>query len=423
MSIESIDENFDFQNIDLDNVSHSRWNGRDVEYPSRLRDFNCGEVFDPGYPGIHKNFLSHGVRGLRHAGRSVGHFAKKHKKAVIVAAVVAAAVVVVVLTNGAAAPQAVSAIGAATGTPSSGGKRKRDDDEPEGDSPAPSPSAPPPEPTYLPPPPEISGPNWRVPSGSDYTTFPQTHPTTRTTPTLAIDPDGPPRIYSNPPPSNIRFEVPGKPLARGAIGGINGIGNNFEQAETHGKYLSELSGNHQIDWIHNRTHSVPVDIAESIVLNYNGISAPATELKENWTNFHETHLNDPNAKYLQFCHSQGALHVKNALQDAPQEIRDRIIVVAIAPAAVVPKNLCFDSFNYASKRDPIVYGEAAFHYDADAPYEERMAEPSRQALQELILLEPHPDAPLFDHSFDSPTFKRTIDQRIEEYIDKYGGSE
>ncbi|MGH2613516.1 MAG: DUF687 family protein [Rhabdochlamydiaceae bacterium] len=216
------------------------------------------------------------------------------------------------------------------------------------------------------------------------------------------------------------FEISGTKLARGSIGGINGIGNSAIDAKTHAIYLSQMSQSHHIDWVHNRSHSIPVDLLESVVFNYKGISSPAKELQANWIKFHEEHRNDPDAKYLQFCHSQGAIHVRNALQKTPQEIRNRIIVVAIAPGTVVPKNLCFASFNYASKQDLIPYGEAAFKYDADAPYEDRMTEPSRVALKELTLLAPHPAAPLLDHNFDSPTFKKVISDHLENYIKQYG---
>ena len=253
----------------------------------------------------------------------------------------------------------------------------------------------------------------RIPSGvvdPGKNTFP---------PSISIDPDAPVRVYGDKVSEPKTFEISGKRIARGRIGGINGIGNNFEAAKTNANYLSQLSQNHHLEWVHNRSHSLPVDVIETVV-NYHGYSASAVDLQENWMKFHDEYKNDPKAKYLQFCHSQGAIHVRNALLKTPKEIRDRVIVIAIAPATVVPKNLCFDSFNYASKRDPIPYGEAGFRYDAEASYEEREAEPSRLALKELIILEPHPDAPWFDHSFDSPTFEPIISRHTKLYIDEYG---
>jgi len=41
--------------------------------------------------------------------------------------------------------------------------------------------------------------------------------------------------------------------------------------------------------------------------------------------------------------------------------------------------------------------------------------------QELILLDPHPDAnSLIDHDFQSPTFKERISQHIKKYLEDKG---
>jgi hypothetical protein len=39
---------------------------------------------------------------------------------------------------------------------------------------------------------------------------------------------------------------------------------------------------------------------------------------------------------------------------------------------------------------------------------------------ELILLDPHPDAPKHDHGFDSPTFQEQIRDRIMIYLRQSG---
>ena len=125
-----------------------------------------------------------------------------------------------------------------------------------------------------------------------------------------------------------------------------------------------------------------------------------------WDHFIATH--GPEEKFFQTCHSGGAIKVRNALMASPKAVRDRIIVLAISPGVIIPKKLCFQSFNYASKNDwvPLIdyYGAARLQGYAD----------------ELIFLDPHPDAPKFDHSFDSPTFQPRIQQHIEKYILNYG---
>lgn len=244
-------------------------------------------------------------------------------------------------------------------------------------------------------------------------------------PVAFFDPDAPVRVYKDatPPPKSTVFEVPGTKLKRGCIGGINGIGNNLEEAQKNASYLSQLSRNHHIEWTHNRSHSALVDTAE-VLLNFLYYSAPAKLLKENWEKFHEEYKNDSSAKYLQYCHSQGAIHVRNALAAVSPEIRDRIIVVAIAPAVIVPDDLCFSSFNYASKNDPIPITEGALtgalQIGLDAPPVRTIEMFSKEVYKELILLDPHPDAPKFDHAFTSPTFKDVIEEHLKSYISQYG---
>jgi hypothetical protein len=238
-----------------------------------------------------------------------------------------------------------------------------------------------------------------------------------------VDPDGPFRIYTLPPSEPLRsssFQIPGIELARGKIGGINGVGNNFADANKNGMYLRDRSGGYHIEWVHNRSHSTLVDVAETVYFNYQNVSAPAELIKANWIQFHQEHVNDPGAKYLQFCHSQGATAIKTALLDLPKEIRDRVIVVAIAPAVVIPKGMCFASFNYASKNDLIPYAEVALHIASDDPLVREVAQQKWEEIKnELILLDPHPDATGMDHKFESPTFKRIIEGHLEGFVEIY----
>jgi hypothetical protein len=145
-----------------------------------------------------------------------------------------------------------------------------------------------------------------------------------------------------------------------------------------------------------------------------------------WTKFFAANIDNPFAKCLHVCQSQGALHTKNALLRLPKEIRERIIVVAIAPAAVVPKELCFESYNYVSKRDFVHWGENAVTYttafsDPEDPssYLERL-ETLYENKEEIIWLDPHENADLFDHSFQSPTFEGVIKKHLQEYDSCHG---
>ena len=154
-------------------------------------------------------------------------------------------------------------------------------------------------------------------------------------------------------------------------------------------------------------------------MNYLGFSPnTAHDLQETWTKFHEDNLDRPDAKYLHFCHSQGAIHTKNALRNSPQEVRDRVTVVAIAPATVIPRELCNESYNYASKSDVVHFGELIVPGFFDTS-ETGVSKPMEMILEhrdQLILLDPHPDATGIDHGFQSPTFEDPIENHILQHI-------
>ena len=126
---------------------------------------------------------------------------------------------------------------------------------------------------------------------------------------------------------------------------INGMLNSFEEACENTKYLQNFTSS-QIDGIYNHSNGPLGDFIEIILLNFKGKS-PITEglLMKKFIDFAEANKDDPHAKCIHTCHSQGAIHTRNVLEKLPQHVRDRIIVVSIAGARVIPKRLCFDSFN------------------------------------------------------------------------------
>lgn len=203
---------------------------------------------------------------------------------------------------------------------------------------------------------------------------------------------------------------------------INGIRNTPTESTARGMYIQRLSDGHTVTGIYNRTHGAAVDVAESVFLNYMGCSPnTSTLLEAEWRTFHEANAHNPNAKLLQICHSQGAFAVKNALEKTSPDIQDRVIVVAIAPAAIVPSKLCFQSYNYASKEDFIPQLSPIRDRRAiDDVIIPRFNEEPQDYKHELILLEPHPEAEKLDHAFDSPTFEPVLKKILENYAEHKG---
>jgi len=158
----------------------------------------------------------------------------------------------------------------------------------------------------------------------------------------------------------------------------------------------------------NKASRTPKKIADvgRCALGYLRVPAPPVKLlKQTWNDFIATH--EPGDKFLQFCTSGGATEVKIGLLTSPKEVRDRIIVVAWAPACIIPKELCFESYNYVSKRDFVPY------FDIEG---------YRKYKDQLTRVEPHPDAPFFDHGWESPTNTVIIEKHIERYLSNTQGA-
>ncbi|MBM3184112.1 MAG: hypothetical protein FJZ64_02255 [Chlamydiae bacterium] len=209
------------------------------------------------------------------------------------------------------------------------------------------------------------------------------------------------------------LKIEGHELPHGRIGGTNGVGTYYEEALGYAHNLNKYSEGCRIEWVYNCPYTAIADIVAHYLLK---VSAPEKFLQTHWNQFHEDYKDNPEAKYLQICHSQGAVHVKNALLHMPKEIRNRIIVVAISPAAIVPKSLCFASYNYASKRDVVPYSETFAH----ALLNPLQAIQNIKHYDELVFLDPHPDAPPLDHILSSPTFTPVVQHHIQEFVREYG---
>ena len=219
------------------------------------------------------------------------------------------------------------------------------------------------------------------------------------------------------------FLVNSSDLQNGAIGFINGINNtrlqSIESARQLGRYAQDakiygiynatnLSGplSRSLTGMANKAFSIGADIVECGLAHIGFHTPPVQLLKNQWNHFIATH--GPEAIFFQICHSGGADHVKNALKDSPDSVRQRIIVLAINPSVVVPDELCYESHNYISKRDFVTRLDII----GNLKYGE-----------ELHILEPHPDADFWDHEFASPTFKKLIQDQITNYIENYGDIE
>lgn len=188
------------------------------------------------------------------------------------------------------------------------------------------------------------------------------------------------------------------------IGFINGIWNNFKASKESAEYVARLAGGSNVHAVHNATHG-QMDLAECLMgLNYTA-TEPVRQLHKMWSSFFEK--SSANAKFLMICHSQGAIHVRNALLDYPPELRERILVVAIAPAAYIYQETCAKVIHYRAEwwRDIVP------RFDSVG---------AKRAKDSVVTLASHPKASAFDHEFMSPTYQERLQHHIRRYV-KYQG--
>ncbi len=188
------------------------------------------------------------------------------------------------------------------------------------------------------------------------------------------------------------------------IGFINGIFNNFKASKESAKYVSRLAGGYNVHAVHNATHG-GADLPECLMgLNYIA-TEPVRQLHQMWNSFFKK--SSANAKFLMICHSQGAIHVRNALLDYPRKLREKILVVAIAPAAYIYKETCGDLFHYRAEwwRDIV-------------PRFDRAG--AKREKDTITILSSHRDAAAFDHEFMSPTYQEHLQRHIKNYINTQG---
>jgi RHS repeat-associated protein len=194
-------------------------------------------------------------------------------------------------------------------------------------------------------------------------------------------------------------------IAEIGISCINGIMNTLKDAHATARALSEMAGDHYVNFVYNQTRGFIVDLVRSFFELYFYIQTQAVKNQQAaWDAFFA--VASPDAFLYHECHSEGAIITRNALMTYPEELRKRIIVVAIAPGAYIEKKYAYQVTHYKSTRDIVPL------FDFVGAYRCR---------DSTVVLKPHPDAPWFDHSIASPTYQSSRKYQIDSYIEQFGG--
>jgi RHS repeat-associated protein len=182
---------------------------------------------------------------------------------------------------------------------------------------------------------------------------------------------------------------------------VNGMRTTLREAFEHTDYISSFSNGYPVHGIYNATHGALADFLESRAQLHWGLT---TEPVKALTQFFKDYFAEKGkeATLLHISHSQGAIITRNALRQTPEEIRSRIHLLNIAPGGYTHPNHCGTTRSYSVKNRDFV------------PYLDVMGR--RANAGHCYLLSPHPDAPLFDHDFRSPSFSETLETEIKKYI-------
>lgn len=182
-------------------------------------------------------------------------------------------------------------------------------------------------------------------------------------------------------------------FANGQLMYVNGMDTQFDCAVGNANYLSRLAGGCNVHGVWNATHGHNCDLTECSLNLYRYLATPPVrKIHEAWDEFFAG--SDPDQLMYVVCHSQGAIHVRNALLDYDDERRKRIIVLAVAPGAYIDPSICGHVTHLVSHPDPVP------HMD----YEGRV-----RCARHIIHVERHPSACRWnDHSFRSRSYEREI---------------
>lgn len=142
-----------------------------------------------------------------------------------------------------------------------------------------------------------------------------------------------------------------KELDRGKIGYHNGMMTTLDEAKSNAFQLSDhCAQGYNIHCTYGATVNFKKDLASAILGQGGVVTPPVLLLLEEWQNFIEQNESD---RYLQICNSRGTIEVHNALQLLLKDIQQRIIVIAAAPACLIPAELAYKVVNLVVSSDNI----------------------------------------------------------------------
>jgi len=184
---------------------------------------------------------------------------------------------------------------------------------------------------------------------------------------------------------------------------LNGMGNTFKDAQRNAMHISDLCGGCNIHSVYGASLGIQNDVL-SCCLGMVGVdTGPPGLLRDTWKSIFDA---NPDAYILHFPHSRGCIETNIALSITPQELRSRIVVVAIAPGGYIDNRMCASVTHYraAGSRDFV-------------PLFDFLG--ARRQRDTTVILPSAHNAPIHDHDLISPTYKDTIEYKFKNFKENY----
>lgn len=185
---------------------------------------------------------------------------------------------------------------------------------------------------------------------------------------------------------------------------VNGVFNSKRDSIESFEMLCSLAEDCSTSFVYNSTHGL-WDLIEAGINFCGGTTRPVSLMHQEWDEYFK---NCPYGIFIQVCHSQGAIITRNALESYDEELRKRIHVIAVAPAAYIDQKTCGSVVHFVSRNDfiPMI--------DVKGRWKNK---------ENIVILEPHKDASFFDHSIKSPTYRQHIRDSIIEICRNHGSQQ
>ena len=183
---------------------------------------------------------------------------------------------------------------------------------------------------------------------------------------------------------------------------MHGIMNSLQDVYSTAKQRSIDANGQVVNFTYNKSQGLVRDVLRSagelfFYMDTNRVLNARTEIRDLLTK-HDKVCIEP--------HSEGGIVVRNAIRGLTEEERKRIIIIGFAVAAYTRKHEVLDAKFYRSTRDI-------------APYFDVIG--LIRCWDTIEVLTPHLNAPLFDHTIASPTYREPQRREVLKALKTYGG--